>query len=56
MIDHDTAKQAVLHYLSTVKSIDDSEWDVDDEQTEEHNVAWLFYWDTKDRLSGKRPL
>jgi hypothetical protein len=44
----------VLRYLSTVKSIDGSEWDVDEVQTEEHDVAWLFCWDTKDRLTGKR--
>jgi Immunity protein 35 len=55
LIDHDTAKQSVLRYLSTLKSIDGSEWVVDDEKTEEHDVAWLFCWDTKDRLTGKRP-
>jgi hypothetical protein len=40
----------VLRFLSTLKPRDGSEWDVDDKQTEEHDVAWLFCWDTKDRL------
>ena len=44
MIDHDTAKQSVLRYISTIEPIDGSEWDVDDEKTEEHEAAWLFCW------------
>ena len=55
MIDHDTAKQSVLRYISSIRSIDRSEWIVDDQQTEEHDVAWVFCWDTRDRLTGKRP-
>lgn len=55
MIDKHAAKQAVLRYLSSLKRLDGSEWIVDDEKTEEHDVAWLFCWDSKDRLSGKRP-
>jgi hypothetical protein len=44
-----------LRYISTVKSIDDSEWIVDDEKTEEHEAAWLFCWDTEARLTGRHP-
>jgi hypothetical protein len=42
MIDHDEAKQSVLRYISTVKSVDRSEWVIVDEMTEEHEAAWLF--------------
>jgi hypothetical protein len=44
-----------MRFLSTLKPREGSEWQIDDEQTEEHEAAWLFCWDTKDRLAGKRP-
>jgi hypothetical protein len=51
VVDHDTARAIVLRYLSSIPSVDGSNWVVDDSDTEEYDIAWLFCWTSKRLLA-----
>jgi hypothetical protein len=57
MIDRNTAKSLVERYLSTLPPKQGSRWAVDDKETLEFDIAWMFCWTLKKYIDrrGERP-
>jgi hypothetical protein len=57
MIDRDTARSLVLRYLSTLPCEEKSGWAIVDNETEDHDIMWLFCWTLKSlvKRGDKRP-